>query len=63
MEMMGVVFTTHELQAGSLGSCVAEECRSRGMGESFFFFLLLTCSVYPQTDPMHAFRRFTVTKG
>lgn len=26
MEGMGVVFSNHELKAGSLGSCAAEEC-------------------------------------
>ena len=26
MEIMGVVFSTHELKGGSLGSCAAEEC-------------------------------------
>lgn len=26
MEMMGVVFSTHELRGGSLSSCAVEEC-------------------------------------
>lgn len=58
MEMMGVVFSTHELRVGSLGSCAAKECC--GGWEAFSIDLV------PVTYSLHKHNPlpwFTITKG